>query len=179
MAHPIVGVVAVLVAADPATCDRAAVTDLAADVQRVRCWLDAFEATLTRRALEVDEPGVVTGGGRRSSREASTVAARSELCALMPELHEALAAGAVAAGHVDAIARAAAQLDDDTRPELVARAGELVDTASHMSVDRFERHVRDLARRIEGDGLQRALGCVSNGRCDAGSTSTPGCATPM
>ena len=48
----------------------------------------------------------------------------------MPEVHPALAAGALSSGHADAIARAANRLDDDERIELAARAPELVEQAA-------------------------------------------------
>ena len=74
----------------------------------------------------------------------------------MPELHDALAAGTVAAGHVDAVARVAGQVEPDVRSQLVEKAAELVDTAAVSSVDWFERHVRDLARRLSADdGLRQ------------------------
>src|SRR5918993_3656130 len=142
--HPIVGLVTVLTTADPAGCPRTEIAELASQSAQVRCWLDAFDATL---AAASSDPTVVSGGGRRSSREANTVAARGQVCAEMPELHEALAAGTVASGHVDAVARVAGQVERAVRAQLVEQAADLVDKASVSSVDGFERHVRDLARR--------------------------------
>ena len=63
----------------------------------------------------------------------------------------------VSAGQVDAIARAVAQLEPDTRAELAAAAPSLIDAASSSSVEWFERHVREVARRLEADdGLRQA-----------------------
>ena len=146
--HPIVGLVTVLTAADPAGCPRTEIAELASQSAQVRSWLDAFDATL---AAASPDPTVVSGGGRRSSREANTIAARGEVCADMPELHDALAAGTVAAGHVDAVARVAGQVEESVRAQLVEQAAELVEKASVSSVDWFERHVRDLARRLSAD----------------------------
>ena len=106
--HPIVGLVTTLTAADPAGCPRTEIAELASQSAQVRCWLDVFDATL---AAASPDPTVVSGGGRRSSREANTIAACGQLCAEMPELHDALAAGTVAAGHVDAVARVAGQVE--------------------------------------------------------------------
>src|SRR5215207_7141575 len=64
--------------------------------------------------------------------------------------------GILAAGHVDAIAREVARLHEPARAALLGEADALVDVAAGTSVDRFERHVRDLARRLEGDGLAAA-----------------------
>ena len=71
-------------------------------------------------------------------------------------LHDALASGEVAAGHVDAIARTAGRLDAPVRSALVADVASLVTVAATSTVDAFERHVADLARRLEGDGLATA-----------------------
>ena len=149
--HPMLGVMATLTVADPAGCPRGDLPDLAALSLQVRSWLDAFDATLAAR-----DAGVVAGDGRRSSREANTIAARGEVCAAMPALHDALEAGTVAAGHVDAVARVAGQVEEAVRSQLVEQAGELVETAAVSSVDWFERHVRDLARRMsDDDGLRQ------------------------
>ena len=176
--HPIAAAVAVLVAADPAGCDRVALSGLIVDAQRVRSWLDALDATLARRAAELDEPGLVSGGGRRSSREAATVAARGDTCAAMSELHEALAAGTVAAGHVDAIARVAGQLDDDTRTELLSQATELVDTAAGRRWTASSVTSVTSPAAWKATGWPEPNGSASNDRSAGGSTSRPGCATP-
>ena len=47
---------------------------------------------------------------------------RAAVCASMPDVHAALSAGMVSAGHADAIARAANRLDADERAELAAMA---------------------------------------------------------
>ena len=147
---------------DPATCDSAALSTLASRVQRLRCWLDAIDAAVAVRADELAAAGaggpacmVLTDGGRRSSREAQVVTDRAAVCAAMPEVHVALAAGAVSAGHADAIARAGNRLDERGRGELAAMESELVEMAARSSVESFDRKVRDLARRLSrDDGLR-------------------------
>ena len=79
------------------------------------------------------------------------ISERATVCEAMPEVHAAMAAGTLSAGHADAIARAANRLDDDERVELAAMAPELVEQAASTSVDAFARKVRDLARRISRD----------------------------
>ena len=79
------------------------------------------------------------------------IAERSAVCTAMPEVHEALAAGTLSAGHADAIARAANRLDAEERVELAAQAPSLVEQAATTSVDAFARKVRDLARRLSRD----------------------------
>ena len=157
-AHPIVAEVAALSQVDPATCDRAGIAELVADIAHVRGWLDSLEGCAAAQAARLAADGsgdpaaaVLAGAGRRSSREAKTVAARGDACASMPEWHDALAAGAVSAGHVDAIARAAGDLDDSGRADLAELSESLVDAAASSSVEAFERRVRDLARRLSRD----------------------------
>jgi len=146
LASDVVDVVREVAATDPATCDPAVLTTLAADVHRLRCWLDAVDAAVVARSREL-----AAAGGRRSWREADVVSERATVCASMPEVHAALASGTLSAGHVDAIARAANRLDDQEREELAAMAPELVGQAAATSVETFARKVRELARRISRD----------------------------
>src|ERR671911_1657452 len=104
--HPIVAAVTTLTVAAPDGADRAALSELVALSLQVRAWLDAFDTTLATCA---GDASVVAGDGRRSSRDVSAVAGRSEMCAAMPALHDALASGAVSAGHVDAGGRGGGQ----------------------------------------------------------------------
>jgi hypothetical protein len=148
LASDVVEVVRSIAAAatDPATCDAAELRSLAASAHRVRCWLDAVDAAVVACSVEL-----ATVGGRRSSREADVIAERSAVCAAMPEVHDALAAGTLSAGHADAIARASNRLDAEERVELAAQAPSLVEQAATTSVDAFARQVRDLARRLSRD----------------------------
>ena len=113
LASDVVDVVRSVAATDAATCDVAGLTTLAADVHRLRCWLDSVDAAVVARRREL-----ATVGGRRSSREADVVVDRAVVCEAMPEVHAALASGALSAGHADAIARAANRLDDHERTSL-------------------------------------------------------------
>ena len=113
--HPIVAAVTTLTVAAPNGADRAVLTELAALSLQVRAWLDAFDTTL---AAAAGDASVVAGDGRRSSRDVSAVAGRAEVCAAMPALHDALSSGAVSAGHVDAVARVAGQVEPAVREAL-------------------------------------------------------------
>jgi len=146
LAADVVDMVRKVAAINAATCDATELRRLAADVHRLRCWLDAVDAVVVTRAREL-----ASAGGRRSSREADLVTERAAVCQVIPEVHEALAAGTLSAGHADAIARAANRLDDQERVELAAVAPTLVAEASNTSVDAFARRVRELARRISRD----------------------------
>ena len=79
------------------------------------------------------------------------IAERSAVCAAMPEVHAALAAGTLSAGHADAIARAATGSTTTNGSSWRRMAPSLVEQAATTSVDAFARKVRDLARRISRD----------------------------
>ena len=70
----------------------------------------------------------------------------------MPQLAAALADGSIGAGHVDAVAKAARQLDDDGKERLADCVEVLVGAAAAMSPEQFDREVGDLARDLAGDG---------------------------
>ena len=161
----VVGLVTVLTASDPAVCDQAALTELVATAHRVRCWLDGYEARIAVRADElaacgVGDPGrvVLADGGRRSGRAARDAAARGGVCAELPGVFDALASGAVSAGHVDAIARLVRRLDDAGRAELRELETAIVGSATRSVVAVFEREMRDLERI-----LTRAVGDLAVG----------------
>jgi len=155
------GLVTTLTAADPSRCDRGGLVELVAVSQQVRCWLDAFDATVAARAAALaredrgERPETVLTG-RRSRRDGQTAARRGEVCALLPVLHEALAAGTVSAGHADAVARVAAELDDTGRAKLQEVEGAVVASAEGSTVEEFSRKMGELGRALSGDdGLSR------------------------
>jgi len=95
----------------------------------------------------------------------------------MPSVQDALAEGTISAGHVDAIANAAAQLDDTAKAELVDLEKNLVNTAAAMPVAEFERECQNLGRILAGDdGTSRHERHRKARRVNAGSTGRPGCA---
>ena len=58
--------------------------------------------------------------GRQSGKDARTADERERVCTALPQFEDALAAGTVSAGHVDAIAGAIRNLDEPTTAEFVA-----------------------------------------------------------
>ncbi len=121
LAGDVVEVVRQVAATDPATCDAADLRSLASGVAPVAVLVGSVDAAVVARSAEL-----ASVGGRRSSREADVIAERAAVCAAMPEVHAALAAGELSAGHADAIARAANRLDESERVELAAQAPSLV-----------------------------------------------------
>jgi hypothetical protein len=159
----IVALATQLACADPAVCDRGALTNLVRNSQQLRCWLDAFDARIAQQAARLAEQGqceppaaVLAGDGRRSAKDAEAAVGRAGVCELLPSVHDALAAGSVSAGHADALARVAGSLDDAGRSELCALESTLLESAKASSVEAFERQVRDLGRILtRDDGVQQ------------------------
>ncbi len=143
---------------DPAGCDQAALTALVDATRQARGAFDAWEACIAIAASELASAGsceapevLLASNGRSSARDGKTVAQRGVICGLMPLLHEALAAGAVSAGHVDAVARVAGRLKDDVRSELVGHGDSVVEWAMKLSVESFEQKICRFGRMLSRD----------------------------
>jgi hypothetical protein len=150
--------IAALLAADVAGCDRAGLGSAVKLAQRVRGWVDAVDVAIARRSRELAAEGrsesateVLTGHGRRSTRETKAVSDRSVVCEAMPGFENALADGDVSAAHVDAVANAAKGLDDAGRERLDGLADALLGFARVEPVAVFERRCRLLGKRLAGD----------------------------
>ncbi len=136
--------------------DRAARESALVEVRRVRAWLDASEADLVRGlAAEVSFPEQsIAASSKGSIGQASTVMERAVTLESTPAIAAALEAGAVTAGHVDAITRAGKTLDAAQREELLGRVDALAAVAEQVSQAEFARRVRDEARRLQAaDGM--------------------------
>ncbi len=148
---------------DLSAVDSVGCADLLRGVKVVRGWLDAAEARITSRMSVLhDTAGAApaadmhTRCGGVSAADAKRKERRSKILDDAPEFGDALADGTIGAEHVDALANATSKLDDDVTTSLFDDTAELVDAATSMSPERFGRHVRDRARRLERDnGLER------------------------
>ena len=148
---------------DVTAADSARCTDLLRDVRLVRGWLDAAEARITSRMTELHDsaggaPAAVlhTRCGGVSAAEGKRKERRSRPLDEAPAFGDALADGAIGAEHVDALTNATSRLDDEVKASLLDQAPDLLGAATTMSPERFGRHVRDRARRIERDnGIAR------------------------
>jgi len=107
----------------------------------------------------------LTGGGRRSSRDAEAAARRAAVCADLPEVHDALACGQMSAGHVDAVARLVGELGDAACAELHDLQAAVVRSASVMPVETFEREMSKLGRVLSGDDGMSRLERLKRQRC--------------
>ena len=89
--------------------------------------------------------------GGQSSRDARTADDREQVCSNLPNFEEALAAGAVSAGHVDTIVAAGAGMDEISATEFFTHRDDLLTKANQQSVDTFGRNCRNLARLIAAE----------------------------
>ena len=155
---------------DPDTLDAAGLAEYTANVARLKAWCDARQVRASRRQRALASEGRATDPrdtlsrhGRQSGKDAAAANEREVVCTSMPGFEEALTEGAVSAGHVDAVAAATRNLDDEARAEFTAEAESLLGDATRQGVDTFARNCRDLARSIrnrrdaqsEADELER------------------------
>jgi hypothetical protein len=155
---------------DPDTLDASELAEYTANVARLKAWCDARQVRASRRQRALASEGraadprdTLSRHGRQSGKDAAAADEREVVCTSMPGFEDALADGSVSAGHVDAVAAATRNLDDEARAEFVAEAESLLGDATKQGVDTFARHCRDLARGIrnrrnaqsEADELER------------------------
>jgi hypothetical protein len=144
---------AVLRAAEPDVLDGEQLADLATLAAAHRGWLDSLQVRITRRQRQLANEGrgaapkdLLAREGRQSGKDARAADEREKVCTALPNFEDALSAGSVSAGHVDAIAGAVRNLDDATTAEFLALGADLLAEAELQGVDAFDRSCRDLAR---------------------------------
>jgi len=138
----------VLLEADVGAADRDAVAGFLRKSRELRSWLDSFDVRCVRRTSELagqgrSEPAESMGTDHGSSARDSRVARlRAEACDMFVLFERALTRGDIAAGHVDALAQALRDLNEQQRLGLVDREERLLEAAMRMRVDDFVRHCR-------------------------------------
>ena len=155
---------------DPDTLEPVELDAYLRRVAELRAWCDARQVRATRRQRALAAAGrgadprhALSNHGRQSSRDAHAADEREAVCSTMPGFEEALGAGEVSAGHVDAVANATRNLDQTELAEFASLADELLADATRQGVDTFARNCRDVARdirsrsnaRSEADELER------------------------
>jgi hypothetical protein len=127
-------------------------------VRETRAWLDAQHAGLVKQLQEVSSfpEAAIADADRTTVGAAAKSKERSETLAATSKLADALADGAVTAGHVDAVTRTSKRLDPGQREELLERADELVAVAAAGTVEEFRRRLELEAKRLQqDDGMAR------------------------
>ncbi len=144
----LVDTLAVLLEADVGGADRDTVAGLLTQSRELRSWLDSFDVRCVRRTSELaaqgrSEPAESMGTEHGlSARESRLARLRAEACDLFVLFERALTRGEIGAGHVDALAAAMRDLDDEQRFGLIDREQRLLEAAMRMRVDDFVRHCR-------------------------------------
>jgi len=129
------------------------------DIEAIRSWLAAAEARIVPELAGVSPiPEVSIAEATRSSINAATrTRERSSTLEHADGFDEALASGTIVTGHVDALTKAAKQLDDsEQRDELFGRSETLLVDAEVSTIEQFKR---TLAREVKAiqrdDGMER------------------------
>lgn len=148
---------------DPDVLDAGALETLLGQIAELRAWCEARQVRAIRRQRQLSEAGqaadprsAVARHGRSSARDARAASEREAVCSSMPGFEEALAAGAVSSGHIDAVATATRGLDEHAAAEFAACSDDLVADATRSGVDAFARGCRDLASAIRSRHDSRA-----------------------
>jgi hypothetical protein len=148
-----------LVHADPATLTITEVVSTLQTFRVVQGWMDHLQARLLSRSnqLDVSAAEVLIRNAGISAAEAKTKNRRSKALEEAPSFSDALAAGAVSAGHTDALANATSRLDQPTKDLFLEHEAALLDQATHSTPEEFARHCRQLKDRIAKDqGIERS-----------------------
>lgn len=140
---------------DVDTMDRAELSEMVSVATAMRSALDALEVRCARRRRELETHGTADSSsslfgrtGRRSAKEAGRIDERTDTVEALPSFEDALAAGVVAAEHVDALTVARRGLDADARAVFDTHEHELREHAARDGVDAFSRRCRRLARTV-------------------------------
>jgi len=144
-----------LLAVDLEHADHDWLSDVVSMSSQLQGFLNSFDIKCARRTRQLAEVGrsepadsMLGNKGRRSDKDAKKIADRADLGESMSDLEDALGAGTVSTGHLDAIASATKGLDEDLKAQFFEHEEELLEMAETESVDAFTRRCRQLARRL-------------------------------
>jgi len=144
-----------LIAADPEHAGRDALLEAVETSVQLRGWLDSFDMKCSRRARILaaagrSEPADSMNGrqGKRSTKQAKKISDRENVGESMGGFEKALGEGKVSGEHLDALAEAMKNLDDDLKAKFREREAELLKKALTESVDVFARRCRQIARQL-------------------------------
>ncbi|MEP2370864.1 DUF222 domain-containing protein [Ilumatobacter sp.] len=140
------------VRSNAASC-RTEVSRALVSVRQMRAWIDAQEARLITRLSAFDSfpEATIAEASRSNLGHAAKATERAATLGATPSLSQALEAGAITAGHVDAVTRARRQLDGPQRQRLLDVADGLTGVAFAATVEQFASRIRLEARRLQTD----------------------------
>lgn len=148
---------------DVSGLDPGGLDELVAATRQAERAVDGLLLRSAQRAAELaavgegpGPEGALSGGGDVSATALRAELARTEVASALPAFGDALAGGAIGAGHLDTLARAIGQASEPERAALVGRGDALLSAAQRLSVDSFNRHVsREMQRVREQLGTSR------------------------
>ena len=146
------------VAADATSTDRSQVIEAIAAVTRITAWCDSQQIAYAQAldAMGAMPEDVMATASRSDSREAERIVKRATTATKAPAFGDALAAGRVAAGHLDQLGNSLRRLDSGQQSSLLADASRLVAIAANSTPDEFARALRAEERRLAtDDGMSR------------------------
>lgn len=129
----------------------------------VRGWLDARELEVVRRLDELATTdyslfpqGVVAAASKTSLMSAGRLRDRAGACDAIPELGDALKAGATSGDRIDIVAKATVGLNASEMALLAAKGPRLALAAGEQTASAFRKTVEHFVRQIRvDDGLAR------------------------
>ena len=129
-----------------------------ADITQLTRFLDGVKVRLAQRAAAIAAEGrgappteTVRKGCRSSAGEAARLAAAAETAAAVPELGDALEAGAIGLEHVGAFGAVARELEPGQQDRLRAALRGLLGQAEAQTPEEFRRALGAAARTIRAD----------------------------
>ncbi len=146
------------VAADATTKDRAVVVDAIAAVTRIVAWCESQQLAYAQAlsAMGAMPEDVMARASRSDARDVERIVKRANTATKAPAFGTALAAGEVAAGHLDQLGHSLGRLDAAQQNSLLADEPRLVAIAANSTPDEFARALRAEERRLAtDDGMSR------------------------
>lgn len=153
----VLGLVESIVRTQVSEMDAVAVRNQFRVLAKVRAWMDAHEADLTARLVELSPGGSaaiaaldIADNARTSKRQTRLLMDRSSALQELPEFSDALRHGSVTAAHVDEVA-AALRKAGDCAQELKSHEGALALSAARLPHDQFTRQLNNLVQRLNAN----------------------------
>jgi hypothetical protein len=134
--------------------ERASIVSALSDVAKIESWAAARRAELVRRLGEhpgsFPEADIATTTGC-TLHAATKETDRARTLAAAESFAEALDAGTIRPGHVDALTDVTKQLTDDQTATLLDRHAQLATVAASQSIRDFQQHLARAARSLRDD----------------------------
>ena len=137
--------------------DRDEFAEVTKHIAQLTSWVDSVKVRVTRRQRQLadqgraEPPADLLRVRAASPGDARTADDREQVCSILPNFEEALAAGAVSAGHVDGSRPRCGAWIRSPPPSSSPTPTDLLTRANNQSVDTFGHSCRDLARLIAAE----------------------------